>query len=306
MTKPLKYQTAFIIAFTLHLLLAGILMREHHSNQFVLKSAPRTEVMETAMEIERPEEQTIQAVTVDSQAVNETLHRLKEERAQKKRAEINHQRAVDQQLRLAKQHRIQEQKRIEKMKKEAAALALEQKKKLAADRKHLKELADEKTKREQHLVELKQQQEALQKQQALEKKRVAEAEAARLKKEQEASREKARLAQEEKEKSAARRTAQMSGEVNKYKALIVRAISQHWILPEHVDRALFSKFRIRLAPNGTVLSVTLIRSSGDPVLDRSARAAIYKASPLPVPTEQAMFDLFRDISLTVRPESVRG
>ena len=80
----------------------------------------------------------------------------------------------------------------------------------------------------------------------------------------------------------------------------------HWILPEHVDRQLFSQFRIQLAPNGQVLSVGLIRSSGDPVLDRSAQAAIYKASPLPVPTDSEMFNLFRDISLTVRPESTRG
>ena len=102
------------------------------------------------------------------------------------------------------------------------------------------------------------------------------------------------------------KAAQMSGEVNKYKALIIQAISQHWILPEHVDRQLFSQFRIQLAPNGQVLSVGLIRSSGDPVLDRSAQAAIYKASPLPVPTDSEMFNLFRDISLTVRPESTRG
>lgn len=52
--------------------------------------------------------------------------------------------------------------------------------------------------------------------------------------------------------------------------------------------------------------VTLTRSSGDPLLDRSAQTAIYKASPLPVPTDSETFNLFRDISLTVRPEQVRG
>ena len=54
------------------------------------------------------------------------------------------------------------------------------------------------------------------------------------------------------------------------------------------------------------MEVSLIRSSGDPILDRSAQTAIYKASPLPVPADPTTFNLFREISLTVRPENVRG
>jgi colicin import membrane protein len=49
-----------------------------------------------------------------------------------------------------------------------------------------------------------------------------------------------------------------------------------------------------------------MRSSGDTLLDRSAQTAIFKASPLPVPSNVETFNLFRDISLTVRPEQVRG
>jgi colicin import membrane protein len=100
--------------------------------------------------------------------------------------------------------------------------------------------------------------------------------------------------------------ARIAGEVNKYKALIVNAIGRNWILPENVDSTLSSQFRIRLAPDGMVLEVTLTRSSGDSLLDRSAQTAIYKASPLPVPSDTATFNMFRDISLTVRPEQIRG
>ncbi len=98
----------------------------------------------------------------------------------------------------------------------------------------------------------------------------------------------------------------MSGEIDKYKALILNAISRQWILPEHADSTMSSQFRIRLAPNGTVLEVTLIKSSGDTILDRSAQTAIYKASPLPVPSDPVTFNVFREISLIVRPEQVRG
>ena len=101
-------------------------------------------------------------------------------------------------------------------------------------------------------------------------------------------------------------TARVAGEVDKYKALIINAISQRWILPENADSTLSSQFRIRLAPNGSVLEVSLTRSSGDPILDRSAQSAIYKASPLPVPQDPTTFNMFRDISLTVRPVNSRG
>ena len=104
----------------------------------------------------------------------------------------------------------------------------------------------------------------------------------------------------------AQKNALTAGEVDKYKALIIGAISRQWILPENADSKMSSQFRIRLAPNGIVLEVSLTRSSGDPILDRSAQSAIYKASPLPVPSDPDTFNLFRDISLTVRPENARG
>ena len=102
------------------------------------------------------------------------------------------------------------------------------------------------------------------------------------------------------------RSARIAGEVDKYKALIIGAIGRQWILPENIDPHLSSQFRIHLAPNGVVLEVSLTKSSGDPILDRSAQAAIYKASPLPVPSDSGTFNLFREISLTVKPENVRG
>lgn len=310
MFNNLTYRNAFFIALGLHVLLLCFLMLERHSQQFVVHSAPRNEMTLNSDEVSHPEAQPIQAVSVDSQAVEETLNRLKTEREQKKQAELNRQHAMQEQLRVAQQQRVQEQRRLEKMKKEEAQLAIAHQKQLVAEKRHLQELAEQKKQQEKHLADLKQQQVQIQKQQSLEKQRLAEA----LQKQKQedtakAQREAAAKEAQNKAQLAAQqqqRAAQMSGEVNKYKALIIQAISQHWILPEHVDRQLYSQFRIQLAPSGQVLSVSLIRSSGDQVLDRSAQAAIYKASPLPVPSDAEMFNLFRDISLTVRPESTRG
>lgn len=190
-------------------------------------------------------------------------------------------------------------------------------------KKRLKQLAEQKALEAKRIEELKKQKDELVKQQQLEAKKLADLNKKKLAEKVQAEKEKTELAkkaemdrkkQEAAEAAAkqaqaaqnAERQARMAGEVDKYKALIVNAIGRNWILPENVDSSLSSQFRIRLAPDGMVLQVTLTRSSGDPLLDRSAQTAIYKASPLPVPADPETFNLFRDISLTVRPEQVRG
>jgi len=99
-------------------------------------------------------------------------------------------------------------------------------------------------------------------------------------------------------------TRQAQGEVNKYKALIVQAISERWVVPPQANKKLYCELMIRLAPGGMVLDVQVSRSSGDPSLDGSARAAVIKASPLPVPKDSVAFDAFRQFVLKVKPENV--
>lgn len=97
---------------------------------------------------------------------------------------------------------------------------------------------------------------------------------------------------------------QSQGEVNKYKALILQAISEHWIIPTQANKHLFCELLIRLAPGGMVLDVQVTKTSGDPSLDSSARAAVLKASPLPVPSNPDEFDAFRQFALKVKPENI--
>lgn len=100
------------------------------------------------------------------------------------------------------------------------------------------------------------------------------------------------------------RARQAQGEVNKYKALIIQSISENWIIPTQSDRKLSSELLIRLSPGGTVLDVQVTHSSGDPALDSSARAAVLKSSPLPVPHNPEAFQAFKRFVLKVKPENV--
>jgi len=97
--------------------------------------------------------------------------------------------------------------------------------------------------------------------------------------------------------------SKMQGEVDKYKALILQAIANEWIIPEEINEGAYSKFLVSVGPKGVILDVRLIGSSGNALLDRSAKTAVLKASPLPVP-DGILFDDFREIRLTVRPEGI--
>lgn len=97
---------------------------------------------------------------------------------------------------------------------------------------------------------------------------------------------------------------QSQGIVNKYIALITQSIGENWVVPPQANKKLSSELMIRLDANGNVLSVTVTKSSGDRALDRSASAAVYKASPLPVPKKADEFEPFKQFVLKVKPENI--
>lgn len=322
-----SYRNAFFAAIGVHLFLIMMLFTESSSQRPVLTAETKnTPGLDQPIAV-TPQNEVVKAVSVDNKQVMETVNRLKQEREQQKRAEINRQNELKRQAETARQQRIKEQQQLTRLKEEANKIAIARKKQVEEETKRLKQLAEQKALEAKRIDELKKQKEELVKEQQLETQKLAELNKKKLVEKEKADREKAEKekserakAEMEKKKQAqaqaaakqaqaaqnAENQARIAGEVDKYKALIVNAIGRNWILPENVDSRLSSQFRIRLAPDGMVLEVTLIRSSGDSLLDRSAQTAIYKASPLPVPIDPDTFSLFRDISLTVRPEQVRG
>ncbi|HHF7347277.1 TPA: cell envelope integrity protein TolA [Legionella feeleii] len=329
MINDQTYRKAFFIAIALHFCLALLLTMESTNQRPVMTLAAKNEPSKVLpVELaEQPKEQAVKAVSVDNQEVMKTVNRLKQERANQLRAEQSRQQALVKQAEMARKARLQEQQRLAKLKEEAERVAIARKKQIEEEKRRLKQLALQKEQEAKRLEELKHKQELLQKKQQQEAEKLAQLKKkqaeekiksdkikAEKAKEELARAEKAKAELAEKQRQAAMqqaaqdaaKKAHIAGEVDKYKAMIVNAISRQWILPENVNSGLSSQFRIRLAPDGAVLDVSLTRGSGDPVLDRSAETAIRKASPLPVPTDPDTFNMFRDISLTVRPENVRG
>jgi len=302
-----SYKNALIAAVLLHFSLAIMLFIEPSSHKPpVLELTDHPDLIQAELSQRAPSQEPIKAVSVDAQEVMKTVNRLKQEHLQQQQAEKTRQRNLDKQVELARKARIDEQQHLKKLKDEAEKIAISHKKQLEEEKKRLAEMKKQQQQEAEKLVLIK-------KKQDLAKAEAAQAEAKRLveAKQKQAAKEKAdfeRKKQDSLRQAAvdSEKNARIAGEVDRYKALIISAISRQWILPENAQTNLSSQFRIRLAPDGSVLEVTLTRGSGDSVLDHSAQSAIYKASPLPVPTDPAAFNTFRDISLTVRPENARG
>jgi colicin import membrane protein len=100
----------------------------------------------------------------------------------------------------------------------------------------------------------------------------------------------------------------MSGEnlreIDRYKLLVQQQIMRYWFVQGSMNSGIATQLYVKVAPNGAVLDVKISRSSGNDALDRSAMAAVYKASPLPVPQDPTLFNAFRELRLTLRPDAV--
>ena len=89
------------------------------------------------------------------------------------------------------------------------------------------------------------------------------------------------------EVKAARAAAR--GVVDRYKALIEARVSAAWVSVPGA-KGLRCDVAVRVIAGGQVVSVRVLRSSGNAVFDRSVVAAIYNAAPLPVPKSPAKLE----------------
>ncbi|MCF7994631.1 MAG: cell envelope integrity protein TolA, partial [Chromatiaceae bacterium] len=84
--------------------------------------------------------------------------------------------------------------------------------------------------------------------------------------------------------------------------LITNKVRQYWVRPQGASADLRAVVNLRLEPGGAVIpsSVRIVEGSGQAGFDQSVVAAIYRASPLPVPIGDE-FELFRDFNFVFRP-----
>ena len=242
-----------------------------------------------------PATPVVQATVVDQAALDKEVKKLKaaEDKKRKQKEAAEKKKKAE-----AKRKAEAERKAAEKKKQEAAKkkrLAKEKKKKAAAEKKRLAE-----EKKQKAAAEKQRKAEEAAKKAAAEKKR--QAEEAALKK-AEAEKKKAEAAARQLELEAQYQAEQDLTEKQLIMAAIQQRVDRNWLRPPGTPQNLSCEVRVRLGANGSVLLVSIIKSSGDAGFDRSVESAVSKADPLPMPTSPRLVSQFRDIRFVFKPSS---
>lgn len=191
----------------------------------------------------------------------------------------------------------------------------------------LRRLAEEEKRRQDALIEQERLEKLRQQEEEAERKRKEREEAERKRREEE-EKERRRIEAERKrqediqrqreenerlrrEMEAAERQAEIdaesdrlaavdSGELAVYMAQIRQKIERNWSAPASAGAELKCSVRVRQVPGGEVVGVTILSCNGDEAVRRSVEAAIYRSSPLPVPSNPNLFDRNILLNLSIR------
>ncbi len=111
------------------------------------------------------------------------------------------------------------------------------------------------------------------------------------------------LAEQQAQDARARQAAALGRVMDEYVAKITAKIRRNVVLPPDVADDAKAEFNVTLLPGGEVLDVRLTARSGSQAYDSAVERAIWKASPLPVPSDPDLFSSkFRNLHLKFRPK----
>lgn len=294
---------AYIAAAVIHLIVIGLVVFNYSFKDDYKEVDP----------FDAEKIDTVKASVIDDRKVEEQMEAIKEKDRQKKEQE----RLERERLEKLKQDAQKEQERIEelqekKKQEQAAAEELEAQRKAIALKKKQEEEAEKKRqeelKKKRAEEEKKRKAEEAKRQRELAEKRKREAAEQARREQEEADRRRLveQLEAEEraaKQQEADRRAGERTTTVlNKYSALIERAIKAKWRVAPGTERWRSAKVNIKLSPLGEVEGVRIVESSGLQSFDESIETAVLQANPLPFPTpeeDQAAHRELQNINLTI-------
>ena len=177
------------------------------------------------------------------------------------------------QARVINERRVQEEMKRRKVQAERKRRQVELKKRREAEKKR-------KAREAQHKAE------AEKKRKASEAQRKAEAE---KKRKAEEARRKAEADARERELQAQFEAEQSAREAAHIVRLIQDKVARNWKQPPGtLDKGLKCKVSVRLGPSGSVLTFSVVESSGNPAFDHSVETAVWKSRSLPMPDDPAL------------------
>ena len=86
------------------------------------------------------------------------------------------------------------------------------------------------------------------------------------------------------------RAAENAGLLDIYRRAIQAKVERNWIKPPGAGADLRCTVNVSQIPGGDVVDVRIATCNGDAAVQRSIEAAVYRASPLPLPADPRLFD----------------
>lgn len=287
----LENPVAMALAILVHVVLAAVLFVSLEWTDLPTPAQPTVNI--------------VKAVAVDESKIQAEVEKLKKAEEKEQKKDIAKQKKLEQQAREAKKKRQREEARLAKLRKEREAEKKRQKQVQQERKAEEKRIAAERAEKKKELERLKAEQATLEQKRIAEEKRLADVAAKqkqleeKRRREAEAEARRAEFAAEQQRMEAAnqRRLSSLRGQ---YIADIQNKVERNWIRPASAKQGLKCKVVVNQIPGGEVINVTVTQCIGDDVFRRSVEAAVYKASPLPRPSDPGLFD--REIVFTFKPK----
>lgn len=281
---------AYIAAAVVHLLLIGAFLFNFSNDE------PR----ETINAFEAEKLDTVKASVIDESQIKDQQEKLKKAERERQRKTLDEKKRQLDELKKIQQQTDQEQQKVvdlqdkqkleqQNLERQRQAIALKKKK------------DEEQRKKDQKIAKKKA--DAEKKRMAVLKKQVAEEERD-LRERQRVNKLVAEEEAERQQREADRRAKERTTTVmSQYSAKIEQAIKSKWRVAPGTESWRVAKINIKLSPDGRVLKVVVINSSGSQDYDRSLETAVLQASPLPFPTveeDASAHQILQDININVK------
>lgn len=277
--RTFRLSKSLILSITLHVMFFAALFT---TMSFEVKQPP---IIINLAKNPGNDKKIVQAALIDKRAIDlANQRRAAEEKLQQEKI-LEQQRLVEQEkkemeranqaLELAAALKAQQQAMLEQVKQEKAKKIEEQAKKI-----------QEQAKLEQQL-QMKQQiaqQQQLAKQQAV------------------AKQQKAAALKAQHDRITAEHQAMLEGEIEKYRAEFAAAIEENRVLSSVFAKNIRCKLKIMLMPDGSILNIKILESSGNVAYDEMSAKAVHKSAPFPMPQDQELYKQLREVILSFKNE----
>ena len=267
---------SFLASVSVHLVILGLLSFN------VVFSPSKQKPTFTPLAIDKP---IIQAGVISKSVVENAVKRQQQEEQkritdlQKQQQQIQQaKKEVEQQKTQAKRE-VAQAKKIQQEVLKSQALAKQQEQEII---KKKQELAKKQQDIQQEQVKLKQ---------------IAEQQKLQVLRQAEAANKQAAL---DAAANAAANAAAKASELEHYMGMIHQQIEANRTLSSAFGVNLFCQIGIKLLPDGTVHSVRVLKSSGNPAYDENSEIAVHKAAPFNMPKDPELIGQLRDITIGFR------